>query len=305
MAMNTITFGKVTWINFEQPGEQDVEYLQENFDIHPLAVEEFMTPTFRPKATRYNNCLFLTLHIPLFDTVRRTTYAGEVDIILTDTHLITGHTEHIFQLENLFSSLEKSIGKKRLHMDRTPAHLLYTLLESLLESCFPRLDNIVRKIDEVEDEVFNGNEKAMLQEISLVKRDILNFRRTLMPQRSILESLAQKETPFITKDLTPFFQDLVGTNVRLWNTLQSAKETIESLEDTNESLLSNKINEKMRVITIFSVVLLPATIYANILGMNPSVPVDTAEGPYFWIHIGVIILIAIGTLVLFKWKRWI
>lgn len=305
MSMKTVSFSKVTWIDFSQPNEQDVSFLQENFDIHPLAVEEFMTPTFRPKATRYENCLFLTLHVPLFDPVRRTTYAGEVDIILTKDHLITGHWERIAQLETLFASLEKSAGKRRLHMNETPAHLLYPLLESLLESCFPRLDNIVRKIDEVEDEVFNGNEKEMLQEISLVKRDILNFRRTLMPQRSILESLAQKETPFVAKDLTPFFQDLVGTNIRLWNTLQSAKETIESLESTNESLLSNKLNEKMRVITIFSVILLPATIYANILGMNPSTPIDTQEGPYFWIHITIIALIALGTLILFKWKKWI
>ncbi len=264
-----------------------------------------MTPTFRPKATRYDNCLYLTIHIPLFDPVRRTTYPGEVDILITNTHLITGHEEHIFQLENLFASLERSIGKRRLHMSKTPAHLLYTLLESLLESCFPRLDNIVRKIDEVEDEVFNGNEKEMLKEISLVKRDILNFRRTLMPQRSILESLAQKETPFVSKDLTPFFQDLVGTNIRLWNTLQSAKETIESLEDTNESLLSNKLNEKMRLITIFSVILLPSTLYANILGMNSTEPLDPDNGPFFWMHIAIIVIIALVTLTIFKWKKWV
>lgn len=305
MSMKSISFGKITWINFEQPNQKDVSYLQENFDIHPLAVEEFMTPTFRPKATRYNNCLYLTVHIPLFDPVRRTTYPGEVDILITNTHLITGHEEHIFQLENLFASLEKSVGKRRLHMNKTPAHLLYTLLESLLESCFPRLDNIVRKIDEVEDEVFNGNEKEMLKEISLVKRDILNFRRTLMPQRSILESLAQKETPFVEKELTPFFQDLVGTNIRLWNTLQSAKETIESLEDTNESLLSNKLNEKMRLITIFSVVLLPSTLYANILGMNSTEPFDPDNGHFFWMHIAIIAIIALVTLTIFKWKRWI
>lgn len=305
MPMKTVSFGKITWINFDHPNEQDVSYLQENFDIHPLAVEEFLTPTFRPKATHYDNCLFLTIHIPLFDTVRRTTYAGEVDIILTKTHIITGHSEHVYQLESLFSTLEKSVGKRRLNMSETPAHILYTLLESLLESCFPRLDNIVRKIDGIEDEVFNGNEKEMVREISFVKRDILNFRRTLMPQRSVIESLAQKDTPFIAKELTPFFQDLVGTNIRLWNTLQSAKETIESLEETNASLLSHKLNEKMRVLTIFSVVLLPSTIYANILGMNPTTPVDPDQSGAFWFHIGIIVSIALVVLGVFKWRKWI
>lgn len=305
MSQKSVSFGKNMWIDFDHPNEHDITYLQERFDIHPLAVEEFTTPTFRPKATRYENCLFLTVHIPLFDPERKTTYAGEVDILLTDTHLITGHNEPIPQLNTLFAQLEKSEGKRRLHLAKTPAHLLYALIETLVESCFPRLDNIVRKINEVEDEVFNGNEKEMVREISFVKRDILNFRRTLMPQRSILESLAQKDTPYISQDLTPFFQDLVGTNIRIWNTLQNAKETIESLEETNASLLSHKLNEKMRVLTIFSVVLLPSTIYANILGMNPTTPLDPEEGPAFWVHIGIIAIIALAMLGVFRWRKWI
>ena len=305
MPVKSVSFHKNTWLDFDHPKEKDIAILQEKFDIHPLAVEEFITPTFRPKATHYDNCLFLTIHIPLFDTERRTTYAGEVDILLTEDHLITGHAEHIPQLDSLFAELQKSEGKRRAHLAKAPAHLLYVLVESLVESCFPRLDNIVRKINEVEDEVFNGNEKEMVREISFVKRDILNFRRTLMPQRSILESLAARDTPYIANDLSPFFQDLVGSNVRIWNTLQNAKETIESLEETNASLLSHKLNEKMRVLTIFSVVLLPSTIYANILGMNPTTPLNPEEGPAFWAHIGIIVFIALAMLVIFRWRRWI
>lgn len=299
-----IQFNTVTWIDIAGPSDSDILFLQENFNVHPLAIEEFVTPTFRPKATQYDNCLFLTLHIPLFDVERRTTYPGEVDIVLTKDHLITGHRQKIYQLETLFDELKNSHGKQRLHMNETPAHLLYSLLEMLIESCFPRLDNITRKIDEIEDEVFNGNEREMVKEISFVKRDILNFRRTLMPQRSILESLAVNHHEYIEKKLHPYFQDLVGTNIRLWNTLQNAKETIESLEDTNESLLSDKINEKMRIITIFSVVLLPSTLYANVLGINVRVPLQE-QTDAFWLHIAMMAIIAILTIVVFRMKKWI
>lgn len=299
-----IQFNKVTWIDIADPNDDDILFLQENFNIHPLAIEEFVTPTFRPKATQYNSCLFLTVHIPLYDTKKRTTYAGEVDIVLTKTHLITGHRQEIYQLKTLFDGLKQSEGKKRLHMNETPAHLLYSILEILIESCFPRLDHISQRIDEIEDEVFNGHEKAMVKEISFVKRDILNFRRTLMPQRSILESLAVNHHEYIEQKLHPYFQDLVGTNIRLWNTLSSAKETIESLEDTNESLLSDKINEKMRIITIFSVILLPSTLYANVLGINVHVPLqEQPDG--FWLHIGMMVIIGILTVVIFKLKKWI
>jgi len=302
--MREIQTPSVTWVNFTSPDEEDILYLQEKFDIHPLAIEEFVTPTFRPKTTLYENCIFLTLHIPLYDNEARTTYPGEVDIVLTKTHVITGHNTSIYQLEKLFDTLEKNIGKRRLYMSETPAHLLYTLMEELLESCFPRLDNITKKIDSIEDHVFRGNEKAMVKEISFVKRDILNFRRTLMPQRSVLESLANNKNSFIPASLTPYLHDLVSTNIRLWNTLENNKETIESLEDTNESLLSFKINEKMRIITIFSAILLPMTLYANVLGINVTIPFQNTDNA-FWLHLSTMFTISFFTYLLFKWKKWI
>jgi len=302
--MRQIHYKELTWIDFEAPTPEDIVYLQENFNIHPLAIEEFVTPTFRPKATQYDNCLFLTIHIPLFNVEAKTTYPSEIDIVLTKDHVITSHRDSIFQLTQFFDALERNEGKRMLYMNKTPAHLLYQLLEILIESCFPRLDNITKKIDEIEEHVFNGNERRMVREISLVKRDILNFRRTLMPQRSVLESLIQDKATYIPKELNPYLQDLIGTNVRLWNTLQSSKETIESLEDTNESLLSNKINEKMRIITIFSAVLLPMTLYANVLGINVTIPFENSDGA-FWIHLSVMAFISLATLGLFKLGKWI
>jgi len=76
--MKTVEFKNITWIDFVDPSADDVLYLQENFDIHPLAIEEFVTPTYRPKATQYENCIFLTIHIPLFNVETRTTYPGRI-----------------------------------------------------------------------------------------------------------------------------------------------------------------------------------------------------------------------------------
>ncbi len=301
--MQTVKYQKITWIDFEDPSADDIQYIQENFNIHPLALEEFMTPTFRPIVTQYDNCLFLTIHIPLFDVKTRTTYPAEVDIVLAKNYLITGHTCRIYQLDDFISKLEKSEGKRRLHMDKTPAHLLYDILSLLIESCFPRLDHIAQNLDKIENNVFNGKEKEMVFEISIVKRDILNFRRTLKPQRSILESLSQKSSHLIPKELKPYFQDLVGTNIRIWNDLESKKETIESLEETNNSLLSNKLNLTMKVLTIFSAIMLPMTVYSNILAMSADIPFG--KNPLgFWIHIGIMVIISILTITIFKLKKW-
>jgi len=302
--MKSVSYKNITWIDFSNPGADDVVYLQENFDIHPLAIEEFITPTFRPKATKYHNCLYLTIHIPLFDVVSRTTYPGEIDIVITKDHLITGHMKEIYQFDDFFSNLEKSEGKRRIYMNKTPAHLIYYILEMLLESCFPRLDHIHEKLVDIEEQVFSGKEKEMVVEISLVKRDVLNFRRTLKPQRHVIESLTQMDTFLLPGDLKPYFQDLVGTNIRLWNALESNKETIESMEETNNSLLSNKLNVTMKVLTVFSALMMPMTVYSNILAISADIPFGRSPHA-FLIHVSIMLIISLLTMALFRARKWL
>jgi magnesium transporter len=301
--MREIKHKKLSWIDIEDPQEEDILYLQEEFNIHPLAIEEFITPTYHPKVMQFDHCLFLSVHIPLFDTANRTTYAGELDIIITKEYLITGHKHPIYQLSQFFTELTKSEGKRRLYMEKTPAHMVYQLLEVLINSCFPKLNHIVDKLDYIENQVFADREKEMVLEISIVTRDILNFRRTLKPQRAILESLLQKDHPFIASDLKIYFQDLIGTNIRVWNMLESSKETIEALEATNNSLLSNKLDLTMKVLTIFSAVMLPISVYSNTLAMSASIPFG--HSPYaFWIHVALMGILAVITVVVFKKKGW-
>jgi magnesium transporter len=303
--MKIVTHENITWIDMPQPTKGNVEYIRETFNVHPLAIEEFTTPTYRARATKYSNCLFLTIHIPLFDTQKRTTYAAEIDILLTKTHLITGHQMEIYQLNKFFADLERSEGKRRTYMIHSTAHLLYEVFRILTESCFPRLDHVTRHIDEIQEGIFNGDERRMVREISVIKRDILNFRRTLMPQRSIIESILSQSNGVVPEDIKTYYQDLIGTNIRLWNDLESAKETIISLEKTNNSLLSEKINQRMHIITVFSVLWIPITIYLGFFSLNvPRLPFS--ENPYaIFIHIMIMLLICTLTFAVFKKARWI
>ncbi len=303
--MNIVKHEDVTWIDIENPSKHNIEYIRENFNVHPLAIEEFITPTYRARATKYSNCLFLTIHIPLFDTLKRTTYAGEIDILLTKTHLITGHKKDIYQLRAFFEDLQKSEGKRRTFMIHSTAHLLYEVFRILTESCFPRLDHVIRHIDEVQEGIFNGNERAMVREISIIKRDILNFRRTLMPQRSIIESIISQPNGVVPTDIKIYYQDLIGTNIRLWNDLESVKETIISLEKTNNSLLSEKINHRMRIITVFSVLWIPITVYINFFGINFTESPLRDNPISMLMHFCTIIIISIITFAIFKIAKWI
>lgn len=302
--MKTVTHKNLSWYYFKEPNADDVLAIQTKFNLHPLVIEEFSTPTLRPKATQYDNCLFLSIHIPLFDAENKTTYPGEIDIVVCENALITSHDKDIYQLTDFFNELKSNAKKREEYMSQSPGALLRYIIEMLMESCFPKLDHISKKLDYVEMEIFAGHEKEMVFEISVVKRDILNFRRTMKPQRSVFESLAQKDFRLIEPELKPYFQDLIGTNIRIWNNLESAKETVESLEETNNSLLSNKLDMTMKVLTIFSAVLLPLTVYSNILAMSASIPFG--NNPHgFWIHMSIMLFIGAITIALFKVRKWL
>lgn len=290
-------------MDFSEPSTDELRLLKK-MKLHPLALEEFSTPSARPKASLYGNCLYLTVHVPLFDKENRRTFPSELDIVITDKYLITGHDRDIFQLRDFFMKLQRSKKLREKYMNRSPGYLLYYIIEILLESCFPKIDHINDNLDKVEEEIFRGNEKEMVHEISYVKRDILNFRRTLKPQRSVLESLTRDNYPMFDADLRSYFQDLVGTNIRVWSALENAKEVIESLEETNDALLSNKLNHTMKVLTVFSAIFLPMTVISNILAMSAPIPFGhNANG--FWIWIGIMLAVSVLTIGIFKWKKWI
>ena len=302
--MKQIQTSKMTWIDFLEPSADEAIWLKKNIRLHPLALEEFATPSARPKATQYDSCLYLTLHIPLFDKENRRTFPSELDIVITKDHLITGHDQDIYQLRDFFAKLKRNKKLQEKHMNKSPGFLLYYIVEMLLESCFPKIDHINKNLDHIEEQIFQGHEREMVKEISFVKRDILNFRRTLKPQKSVLESLAKDNYPLLDPDLKPYYQDLVGTNIRVWTALENAKETIESMESTNDALLSNKLNTTMKVLTVFSGIMLPMMVISNTLAMSADIPF--ADNPFaYWIWMGIMAVISLVTVGIFKLKNWI
>lgn len=301
--MRQIQTQKTTWIDFTEPSADEILFLKK-IKLHPLAIEEFSMPSARPKASVYGHCLYLTLHVPLFDKENRRTYPSELDIVVTKDHLITGHDQDIYQLRDFFQRIQRSKKLQQQYMNQSPGYLLYYIIENLLESCFPKIDHINDNLDKIEEEIFNENEREMVREISFVKRDILNFRRTLKPQKSVLDSLARDNYSMIDEELRSYYQDLVGTNIRVWSALENAKETIESLEGTNDALLSDKLNSTMKILTIFSVIIFSMTFSAAILSMNTQVPFSQNPNA-FWLYLLGILFIPVVMLAIFKWKKWI
>ena len=304
--MTTISYNNITWIDIQNPRRKDINFLKNKFNLHPIILEEFTTTSMRPRAEEFENCLYIVMHIPLFDQKKKVTYSGEMDIVITQDHLITVHPQTNIPLKAVMKLLNESKEVKQKAMSKSVGFLLYFILEKLISSCFPKLDHINEKINEIEEGIFDGQEKEMVRELSIIKRDILAFRRVLKPQKSVLESLIQKNYRLLERELNNYFQDLVGTNIRAWNTLENTQEIIESLEDTNSSLLSYKINEAMRFLAAISLVTFTLSVTTGIFSMHPFGAFSISQNPTtFFGIIGFMIFIMLILLIVFKRKKWL
>lgn len=303
--MRELRVKDVIWISVVQPMEDDIRMLGERFSqIHPLVLEELRTPTIRPRVENYDHHLFMVLHFPKFTPGVEKSTSSEIDFILLPDTLITVHYDPIAILEDFWHASEsKKIASERY--GKTPVHLLYYLLRQFFVTSLRELDQIQEEIDALEEKVFTGQAKEILEDITFLKRDILDFRRALKPQHLTLESLVHQGVSLYGEKVKPFLSDLVGEYLKAWNLLETHKETLDAIYDTNRQLIAAKTNEVMRVFATLAFITFIPTMVANIYGMNiENLPfMDQANS--FWIVLG---FMGIATLLVFlalKWKKLI
>lgn len=301
--MRELKLKDIRWISIVKPSAEDIKELGSQFpQIHPLILEELTTPTIRPRVENYDHHLYMVLHFPKFVPGPEKSIAYELDFILLIDTLITVQYEEIPILEELWHKCEdKGIMAERY--GKTPVHLLYYILRQFYADALRELDAIQGEIDIIEDRVFAGHEKEILTDISLLKRDILDFRRAFKPQHLTLESLASQGSLIYGDKVKPFLSDLMGEYFKVWNLLETHKETLDALHDTNRQLLAAKTNEIMKVFTILAFISFIPTVIANIYGMN-IVSLPFAQNPNaFWIVQALMIGITLLVYLVLKWKK--
>ena len=146
------------------------------------------------------------------------------------------------------------------------------MLDDLFDYCFPILDKIGFKLDSIEDDVLEGRSEEAVRDISNAKQEIISYRKIIKPQRPALRLLQRRVERFMPEELELYFDDLVDASERIWDLLDNYKEVVEALETTNEQVLSHRFNDVLRILTVFSIVFLPATLIASLWGMNVGLP---------------------------------
>ena len=292
------------WINIERPGPLDRAWLEEHFEFHPLAYEDVASRNQRPKVDEFPDHLFIVLHFPVFDSAVGRLNAGELDIFIGSDFLLTLPNTPLQPVEYLFERCRASDEVREQLFSRGPGYLLYKVVDDAFDYCFPMLRKMGNKLDRIEEEIFEGRSEEIVRDISNVKQEIINFRKIIRPQRPVLRDLERTKQVYLAEDHELYFDDIVDASERIWDMLENYKEVVEALEETNESVISHRLNDIIRVLTSLSVVILPLTLIASIWGMNVRVPgVGSIEA--FWIIIAVMVVLLVGTLTYFRRRGWL
>ena len=168
------------------------------------------------------------------------------------------------------------------------------------------LRKIGNKLDSLEEVIFEGRSEDVVRDLSNAKQEIINFRKVIRPQRTVLRDLENVKGRFLAPDidLEIYFDDIVDAHERIWDMLENYKEVVEALEETNESYISHRVNDILRVLTAFSVIILPLTLIASLWGMNVGVPGE-GDTEDFWLIVGGMVGLLVGMLVYFRRRGWL
>jgi magnesium transporter len=258
----------------------------------------------RPKIDEYDEYLFMVLHLPRFDKSIGRLNAAELNVFVGPDYVITLPNHPLKPVGRLFTRLSNNTELREEYFSKGSGYLLYEILSESFDYCFPILDKIGFKLDRLQNAIWDERSEDVARDISNVKQEVIAYRKIIKPERSTLRLLERARTRYLSEDLEVYFDDIVDSAERIWDQLDNYKEVVEALEQTNETVIAHKQNDILRLLTIFTVILLPPTLIAGIYGMNVPLPFQHSHHA-FWIIEGGTILLAVAMLSFFRRQRWL
>lgn len=296
LKIESVEFGGLTWYDMERPSEVETSYLAQTFSFHPLDLDDVLSKRQRPKIDEYKDYLFMVFHFPVYNKVEKLLTPSQLSVFIGPNYLITLHSGTLRPLIRLFHECEAEDECRKQFLTHGPGYLLYRIVDRLVDYCQPIVNKILENMDRIEDEIFAKHRAGTVKEISVLRRDIITFRRTIWPMRAVIAGLEPKLKRYIDTDLNVYFGDLIDHTDKIWDSLDECKEVIEALSATFDSMSYNNYNAGIRTLTIFATITLPLLLVTSIYGMNIPLPGQN------WAHpIIVVLLITTGATIFTAW----
>ncbi|MBI2355665.1 MAG: magnesium transporter CorA family protein [Candidatus Doudnabacteria bacterium] len=305
MSLKIIHTKNLRWIDIINPDDADLVYLKEHFPFHPLDFEDVVTPSTRPKIDAYDSYHFIILLFPYLNKDSEEIRPVEVDFFIGHDYLVTIHDGAMKTLTNLRHNVSQYDNVRNQYMSSSPGFLLFSILELLFKRSFPILDHINRDLDQAGRDIFQSDFKT-LKRFSTLKKNIIIYRRIMKMHKFVLSKLAHGKELYLQFQFSKnYFQNLIEYAENIWDVLASDKETTESYEETNQSLAAHRMNDILRTLTIFSVIIFILTLFVNIMLFAETIT-NIDEYPYLLpITIISLLIITLGMLTFFKRRKWL
>ncbi len=303
---NEIQNNGLLWVNVTQPEEKVLRTVQKRFQLADQDIKESLPSFQRPKFIKREGYYFMVLHFPVFDRKTRRLGFTEVDFFLNGHSLITVHDNSLPVIEKFFSECQKDSAVRDKYFQGTAAKLFFETLSRLLDSIFPILLHVNDDINSVDKILFTKvPDRKMAEEILRLKTNVVTFRRAMQGHKTVLDHLISGGGREL--DLQSYQSYINSTREHvneIWHTLESQKESVDALHETNESVVSLRMNEIMRTLTIISVITFPLTLIATLFGIQ-AMGTPFIFSPFgFWKITGIIAIGALLMFLVFKKKKW-
>jgi magnesium transporter len=291
----------LVWLDLEDPGQAEIQLLQEEFSLHPLAVEDAIHRNQRAKVEAYQNHSFLVIHgLRLHDGEL---HDSEIHVFVGAGFLVTLRYPPTFDLMPVRRRWEKQQPEL---LQEGGGTLLYTLLDEVVDDYFDVVERLEDESEQLEEAVFAETQPEDLQErIFRLRKQALQFRRRVTPLREVLD-LLQDEVGVVSDRLRPYFRDVADHIIRVLEFIDNVRELLTAAREAYLSQVSNRLNEVMKQLTSWAAIILVPTLIAGIYGMNFIRPLPSFDNPTgFWIAMGLMVVSA-GTLYwVFRRRNWI
>jgi magnesium transporter len=303
--MEELVWKGITWINIEEPTERETAYLAGRFSFHPLDLDDTLSRIQRSKLDEYPEYLFLVLNFPVYDKQLRVTRASQVSIFIGKDYLVTLHKGDLKPLVKFFRECQLDEEFREEAFSHGSGYIVYRIIDRLVDYCLPILNKIADNIEDTEDDIFARRTSFQaIEGISILRRALITFRRIVWPLRAVMGSVESRIRRFSDIDLSVYFGDTVDHIDKIWDGLDEYKEVIEGINDTFDSMASNRINEVLRVLTILATIGAVMTVIASFYGMNVILPGMSNSFSWVFLLVGMLLL-GVGMLFYFRHKNWL
>jgi magnesium transporter len=292
---------QITWINID--GLQDIKIFEdigEVFGLHPLVLEDILNTDQRPKEEDYGDYIYMVLKN--FHEDGGNLLPEQVSIILGKDFVLSFEEKE----NSIFKSIKEKLSQNKGKIRKEGAdYLAHAIIDNIVDNYFIVLENLEEKMEDLEVDLVKKPNPVTLQNIHLLKKELIILRKSLWPLREAISSLERSDSLLINKNTGVYFKDIYDHTIAIIDTVETFRDMLSGMLDIYLSTVSNRLNEVMKVLTIIATIFMPLTFIAGVYGMNfKYMPELEMRWGYFGV-LGIMLIVAMVMLIYFRRKKWL